>query len=191
MSVPLRRAACWVVAVVATHTAGPSAAVGQESTKEASLYAGLGETVEVAEGKLTALLEAFPDDALAWRPMDGVRSVEDVFLHVTADNYFLPVLMGIEAPEATGITGAYATVQAFEGRSLGREALEGELRASFAHLRDAMERTAGDLDREVSLGRTTMTLGALWVQTVTHLHEHLGQAIAYARANGVVPPWSR
>jgi uncharacterized damage-inducible protein DinB len=23
-----------------------------------------------------------------------------------------------------------------------------------------------------------------------HMHEHLGQAIAYARVNGVVPPWS-
>jgi hypothetical protein len=22
------------------------------------------------------------------------------------------------------------------------------------------------------------------------MHEHLGQAIAYARVNGVVPPWS-
>ncbi len=24
-----------------------------------------------------------------------------------------------------------------------------------------------------------------------HAHEHLGQAIAYARSNGVVPPWSQ
>ena len=24
----------------------------------------------------------------------------------------------------------------------------------------------------------------------THAHEHLGQSIAYARSNGVVPPWS-
>jgi hypothetical protein len=30
----------------------------------------------------------------------------------------------------------------------------------------------------------------LWVLTTTHLHEHLGQLIAYARSNGVVPPWS-
>jgi hypothetical protein len=27
--------------------------------------------------------------------------------------------------------------------------------------------------------------------TVTHLHEHLGQLIAYARSNNVEPPWSR
>jgi hypothetical protein len=30
-----------------------------------------------------------------------------------------------------------------------------------------------------------------WVLAVTHLHEHLGQAIAYARINNIVPPWSR
>ena len=26
---------------------------------------------------------------------------------------------------------------------------------------------------------------------MNHLHEHLGQSIAYARMNGVVPPWSQ
>jgi uncharacterized damage-inducible protein DinB len=25
----------------------------------------------------------------------------------------------------------------------------------------------------------------------SHMHEHLGQSIAYARTNGVVPPWSQ
>jgi hypothetical protein len=25
---------------------------------------------------------------------------------------------------------------------------------------------------------------------LSHLHEHLGQSIAYARTNGVAPPWS-
>jgi hypothetical protein len=29
------------------------------------------------------------------------------------------------------------------------------------------------------------------VGTVTHLHEHLGQLIAYARSNKVTPPWSK
>jgi uncharacterized damage-inducible protein DinB len=31
--------------------------------------------------------------------------------------------------------------------------------------------------------------GALLLAT-THMHEHLGQSIAYARTIGVVPPWS-
>jgi len=35
------------------------------------------------------------------------------------------------------------------------------------------------------------TRRAMWIGATTHLHEHLGQLIAYARSNGVVPPWSR
>jgi hypothetical protein len=31
----------------------------------------------------------------------------------------------------------------------------------------------------------------MWILTVGHLHEHLGQLIAYARSNNVVPPWSK
>jgi uncharacterized damage-inducible protein DinB len=33
-------------------------------------------------------------------------------------------------------------------------------------------------------------LGALML-ILTDQHEHLGQSIAYARSNGVVPPWSK
>ena len=29
-----------------------------------------------------------------------------------------------------------------------------------------------------------------WILAVTHIHEHLGQMIAYARTNGIKPPWS-
>jgi hypothetical protein len=43
----------------------------------------------------------------------------------------------------------------------------------------------------VRLFGTPRTLQQLWVLATTHLHEHLGQAIAYARSNNVVPPWSR
>jgi hypothetical protein len=39
-------------------------------------------------------------------------------------------------------------------------------------------------------GQKTTNRG-LWISTVTHLHEHLGQLIAYARSNKVTPPWSK
>ena len=31
----------------------------------------------------------------------------------------------------------------------------------------------------------------MWITTATHLHEHLGKLIAYARSNNVTPPWSK
>ena len=55
---------------------------------------------------------------------------------------------------------------------------------------DAMASSGGELDREVVLGTPT-TVGDVWIRAVVHLHEHLGQSIAYARSNEVVPPWSR
>ena len=53
------------------------------------------------------------------------------------------------------------------------------------------------LTTDANVGEKIKFFGQDWtrqkvmVLTVTHLHEHLGQMIAYARANEVVPPWSR
>jgi hypothetical protein len=118
--------------------------------------------------------------------------VGEVFLHVTADNYLLPAALGTPAPESTGIDGEdYATVQAFEARSLGKAQTIAEMQASFDHLVEAIGRTD-----ERGLAQEVRIFGGEWsgqgflVLTTTHLHEHLGQMIAYARTNDVVPPWS-
>lgn len=145
--------------------------------------------LETAHEKFTALAEAMPDSAMAWRPMDGVRSSAEVYAHVAADNYYVPALMGWTAPVATGVTSDVATFRAYQERSMSREELLSAVDASFSFLRGAMRESAEDLDREVVLGSPT-TVGDVWVRAVVHLHEHLGQSIAYARANGVVPPWS-
>ncbi len=42
-----------------------------------------------------------------------------------------------------------------------------------------------------ALRRCYGTTGDLWARLVTHMHEHLGQVIAYSRANEIVPPRSR
>jgi hypothetical protein len=52
------------------------------------------------------------------------------------------------------------------------------------------------LTTDANLGEMLKFFGQDWsrqkamVLTVTHLHEHLGQSIAYARSNNVTPPWS-
>jgi len=144
-----------------------------------------------AREKLEALAEAIPDDAYGWRPGEGVRSVGEVFIHVAADNYLLPAILGVEAPAETGITTDYATVQAYEGQELSKAEIVANLRASFDHFEAAVADTRADLDRTATAFGTEFTTGGLWTMAVTHLHEHLGQGIAYARSNGVVPPWSR
>ena len=147
-------------------------------------------TVRTAHDKFTSLAEAMPESSLSWQPMEGVRSVSEVYIHIAADNYFVPTLMGIAAPAETGITDDVMTFRAYQERSMSHGEMVEALDASFAFLLGAMDLTAGDLDREVTLGTPT-TVGDVWLRAVTHLHEHLGQSIAYARSNRVVPPWSR
>jgi uncharacterized damage-inducible protein DinB len=142
--------------------------------------------------KLVGLAEAIPEEDYDWRPMEGVRSVAEVFQHVAADNYLLPAIAGIPAPESTGIVPEdYATVQAYEGREATKAEILAELQASFDHLAAAAAQSRGDLDASYQAFGSDFTGGSLWTMTVTHLHEHLGQAIAYARSNEVVPPWSQ
>jgi len=114
-------------------------------------------------------------------------------MHVVADNYFLPTVWDVAAPAATGIkAGDYPSVQAFEKRAATRAEAVQALRDSFAHLRTSMQGLDDAfLARSLPLFGTQMSGLQVSVLTTTHLHEHLGQLIAYARANGVVPPWSQ
>ena len=132
-----------------------------------------------------------PEADLAWRPMEGVRSVEEVYIHVAADNYFVPALMGWPAPAETGVTSDVMTFRAYQERPMNRAEMLAALDASFEFMLSAMAESSGRLDEEVTLSGAPTTIGDVWIRAVVHLHEHLGQSIAYARSNEVVPPWSR
>ena len=65
------------------------------------------------------------------------------------------------------------------------------LEESFAHVRRILEESDPmSVGAEVSLFGRESTVQKTWILTATHLHEHLGQMIAYARSNDVVPPWT-
>jgi uncharacterized damage-inducible protein DinB len=149
--------------------------------------------VTEVERKIVGLARAMPAETYDWRPGKGVRSASEVFMHVASDNYFLPAAMGLSAPAETGINGMeYQSAVAFEKRTLTRDQIIAELEKSFAFLKKAMADTPDDrLDTAIDLfGRKTTSRGT-WITTTTHLHEHLGQLIAYARSSNVVPPWSK
>jgi hypothetical protein len=186
-----------VVALLAC--GAPDGAVPGSSASSASSSEELGDlrladlegTVELLHEKMTSLAEAMPETALDWRPMEGVRSPREVFVHVSADNWFVPALMGWPAPDETAVTSDAATFRAYQERAMSREEMLAALDASFHFLRTAMAESAGELDRAVTLGQQATTVGDVWIRAAVHLHEHLGQSIAYARSNEVVPPWSR
>ena len=165
------------------------------STPAAAQQGVMGELlkdVTEVENKVVSLAKAMPESAWAWKPSAPARSTGEVFLHVAADNYFMPALLGIATPAETGVTKEYKTAVAFEKKSMGRDAVIAEVQKSFAFLKKSMSETPdAKADAAVEMfGRKSTTRG-VWLSATTHLHEHLGQLIAYARATNIVPPWSK
>ena len=138
--------------------------------------------LEDAEKKLIALSEAVPQEKYSWRPAEGVRSMSEVFTHVAGGNYLITQAVGVKPP-----AGIDREVEKITDRAKVIDTLKG----SFEHVRQAALNTSdADLDKSVNLfGRATTTRD-VFLLLATHAHEHLGQAIAYARMNNVVPPWT-
>jgi hypothetical protein len=172
-------------ALVSLALAAPAAAQSKRS-----LMSDLLTDVTEAEGKIVGLAKAMPDAAFDWRPSKDARSTKEVFVHLTGDNYFIPIGAGSVAPPAIGISEDYKTVEAFEKRTRTRQQVIAELETSFAFLKKEMA-AATDEKLATPSKWPKMSTRQLWIASTTHLHEHLGQLIAYARSNNVTPPWSK
>ena len=131
--------------------------------------------------KILSLAMAVPSDKYSWRPGRGVRSVSEVYMHIAGGNYTLVSFVGDKAMVDT---------RSFERITDKTRVLE-ELRRSFDYLRDSIIGTSdAELDKPIRMFGNDSTERAAFMMALNHLHEHLGQSVAYARMNGVVPPWS-
>ncbi len=140
--------------------------------------------VRVQEDKFTRLAEAIPSDKYTWRPGPDVRSISEVFLHVAAANYNLPKLIGTPPPAGMDIAK-------LEKSTTDKAKVMGILKDSFAHEREAiMKMPDADLEKSLDWFGGKNTERGILLFMVRHTAEHLGQAIAYARSVGVVPPWT-
>ena len=143
-----------------------------------------------AESKLIQLAEAFPENKYSWKPAKDTRTVSEVFMHVAGANYGMPMMTGVMPPEAAGIKGM-EDVMAYDKAKTKKADVIMALKDSFAHMQSAYAAASeGALDAEVDLMGTKTTARGIYVLLLSHAHEHLGQAIAYARSNGVAPPWT-
>lgn len=119
----------------------------------------------------------------AWKPGEGVRSVGDVFNLIVTENALL----------VDTLTGAGGTRGAGRGSPIIEpDKLQEALKTSYANVQNAIGTLSdADLKTPVKLfGRDLTKEGAVRF-LFGDQHEHLGQSIAYARINGVVPPWSK
>jgi uncharacterized damage-inducible protein DinB len=134
--------------------------------------------------KLTDLANAMPEAKYSWRPAPGIRSVSEVYVHVAGANFFLPSFAGVKIPE--GVT------REMEKTITEKAKVIDTMKKSFEHAKSAAaSMTDADLDKKVKIfGGHEVTERALLVIILNHMHEHLGQSIAYARMNGIAPPWS-
>lgn len=141
-------------------------------------------SINDAREKLVALAEAMPAEKYGWRPGEGVRSVGEVFLHVAGGNYFIPTLWGAKPP-------AGIDMRNMEKDGADKAKVVDTLKKSFDSVEAAIKAApAADLDKKVKIFDHDGTEREVFLIVASHAHEHLGQSIAYARMNGVVPPWS-
>ena len=140
--------------------------------------------IGAAQEKLVALAEAMPADKYTWRPGAGVRSVGEVFMHVASANYFLPTFWGAKVP-------AGVDPRSLEKDGADKAKTVAALKQSFDFVHQAIEAVPdSDLHKPVKIFGRDAVVVEVMLGIATHDHEHLGQAIAYARMNTIVPPWS-
>lgn len=183
--VPTRSvAAQGAAAAPATLPAPPDAAAAAEVRRQYMA------DLDTLQARFLALAEAFPEEKYAWRPSPGVRSVGEAFMHAASEYYtFAPAAYG--APRSPLIGRGAEAFRKFEATGTKAEVLK-HLREGPAYARQ----TLGALD-PASIAGTRKIFGRdrTIVETsfavTDDLHEHLGQLIAYARMNGVKPPWSK
>jgi uncharacterized damage-inducible protein DinB len=135
--------------------------------------------------KLELLSEAIPAELYTWSPGEGVMSIARVYMHIARYNYmYLEENLGIATPE--GVNWADFETITDKGTVVDL------LGKSIEHVRDAVgNMTEADLTGETTLYGQQVPGWAVVLQLVAHMNEHVGQSIAYARMNGIVPPWSR
>jgi len=116
-----------------------------------------------------------------WKPGPGVRSAGDVFNLIVVENGMLTrVLTGAVAPASKPAPISDPTK------------LQDALKGSYAELQNAIRSLSdSDLKASVKLFGRDMTKQDAVMLLIADQHEHLGQSIAYARVNGIVPPWSK
>lgn len=142
-------------------------------------------SITFVSGHVMQLAQAIPADKYSWSPQAGVRTVAQVYAHIISANYFFATKLGAKLPEGV-------KMETLEKDLKTKDAIAAELKRSYevaiAAIRNA---TDASLTGKVEMpfpgdysGMSTILI------LLGHSNEHLGQLIAYARSNGIKPPWS-
>ena len=163
-----------------------------EGSSEARTDANTGESAVIQEimgivghneGQIISLAEAIPDNKFGWRPGEGVRSVSEVLMHTASANFFFLSTMGFQLPEGVN-------PQELESITDKNTVVE-TVKSSFAFIKEnAPKIDPASLSDKVTTPFGEFTKLGMLLILLDHSGEHKGQLIAYARTNGITPPWS-
>jgi uncharacterized damage-inducible protein DinB len=140
--------------------------------------------LQTVQKKFIDLANALPAEKFAWRPSTDSRSFAEVFLHVAGERYQILGLMGAVKP-------ANFEGKKFEEQTTDKARIVDELNQTW----DFTQKTINGMSNAdfakllPKLGPQANAGDVVYI-LVADAHEHLGQLIAYARENGVVPPWT-
>jgi len=140
--------------------------------------------LERVQKKFVDLANALPADKMTWRPSTDSRSFAELFLHVAGERYAILKLMGATAPEEFD-------ARAFEKTTTDKAKIVDELNKSWEFSKKTIGgMTNADFAKLIPKLGPQANAGDVVYILVADAHEHLGQSIAYARVNGIVPPWT-
>jgi uncharacterized damage-inducible protein DinB len=140
--------------------------------------------LERVNQKFVDLANVVPADKLTWRPSADSRSFAEMFLHVAGERYGILSMMGAQKP-------ADFNGKTFEKSTTDRAQIVAELNKSWTFAETAIKgMTNADFAKLLPKLGPQANEGDVVYILVGDAHEHLGQAVAYARENGIVPPWT-
>ncbi len=170
-------------AAPAVQTPAPAAPAAPASTFQSDVVAVLGHV----QKELVGLEQAMPQNKFNWRPAKGVRSVAEVYLHAAGAGYFFGKMLGFEIPADIA-----AQMKTYETSTTDKAKIQKALDDSFAWFGNQVKSMPdSELTKSMDFFGHPATKRAVVLTALGHYQEHLGQSIAYARSNGVVPPWSK
>ena len=133
---------------------------------------------------LVSMADAIPADKYGWRPQPGVRSVSELLMHIAQSNYYLLSVTGPKMPPELASDDV-------EKKIVSKPEVLAYLRRSLEAVKNARAQLKpADLQRQVKIYGETVSVDGMYLRIICHDNEHMGQLIAYARINGIVPPWS-
>jgi hypothetical protein len=140
---------------------------------------------EHAARQLVAIAEATPADKFSFRPGPGVRSTSEVYMHVAIGNYRLLTQAGVKPG---GVNWPEQITVDAESKVTTKADVVRSLKDSLA----AVRASHGTVDGRKTVNFLGIDVPAshVMLRLLVHNHEHMGQAIAYARMSRVAPPWS-